>query len=82
MPRKAKIQQEIEQTEPKTILTNPYTMMKYMDTRNAILEMCKCKVTSIKLESKQQKNYYIHGLNNRRNSGSSSLHQSLDTSLS
>lgn len=38
MPTKAKIQQKIEQTEPKTILTKPYSRMAYMDTRNAILE--------------------------------------------
>lgn len=38
MPTKAKIQQELEQTESKTILTKPYTMMKYMDTRNEIFK--------------------------------------------
>ena len=38
MPSKAKIQQEIEQTEPKTILTKPFTIMKYMDTRNGIFK--------------------------------------------
>ena len=55
MPSKAKIQQEIEQTEPKTILTKPFTIMKYMDTRNGIFKkMCKCIMTSIKLRAKQQ----------------------------
>lgn len=52
MSRKAKIQQEIEQTEPKTILAKPYTMMKYMDTRNEIFNNMQMHLDNIKTKGK------------------------------
>ena len=38
MPSKSKVEQEIQQTEPKTTLTKQSTMMKYMYTKNAVLK--------------------------------------------